>query len=177
MQRHILRDLEDVGAYPAQSGWAEAMGDLLIEAKRRTDTARDAALDGVPEGARRWLLGRYKAILAEAFAANPEPPRRRRNAAERATYNLAVALEDHAAEILLFISDTRVPFDNNQAERDLRMAKLQQKISGTFRTQAGVRNFGRVRSYLETGRKHGLNPVDLLIDQFNGQPWVLPAGA
>ena len=56
------------------------------------------------------------------------------------------------------------------------MAKLHLKISGTFRTTAGARNFARIRSYIETGRKHGLNPVDLLIDLFKGQPWVLPAG-
>jgi transposase len=57
------------------------------------------------------------------------------------------------------------------------MAKLQQKISGCFRTEAGARNFARIRSYIETGRKHGLNPVDLLIDLFMGHPWTLPAGA
>ena len=55
------------------------------------------------------------------------------------------------------------------------MAKLQQKISGTFRTEAGARNFARVRSYIETGRKHGLNPVDLLISLFMGDPWTIPA--
>jgi transposase len=172
---HILRDLEDVGTYHGQEAWTAAMRDLLVEAKRRANGARDQGLDGVPQGVRRWLLGRYNSAVAEAFAANPEPRRRRRNAAERAGYNLAVALEDHAAEILLFMSDIRVPFDNNQAERDLRMAKLQQKISGTFRTEAGACSFGRIRSYIETGRKHGLNPVDLLIDLFKGQPWMLPA--
>jgi len=172
---HILRDLEDVGAHPAQGTWATAMSDLLIEAKRRAEAARAAGLDAVPVGQHRWLRGCYNAIVAEAFAANPEPRRRRRNAGEKAAYNLAVALEKHADEILLFVSDLRVPFDNNAAERDLRMAKLQQKISGTFRTEAGARNFARVRSYIETGRKHGLNPVDLLISLFMGDPWTIPA--
>ncbi|MGH9124416.1 MAG: IS66 family transposase [Acidimicrobiales bacterium] len=171
---HILRDLEDVAAYPTQADWASAMADLLVDAKRRSEAAGAAGLDEVPVGQRRWLRGRYNAVLAEAFEANPEPRRRKRNAAERASYNLAVALEDHADEVLFFLSDLRVPFDNNRAERDLRMAKLQQKISGCFRTEAGARNFARVRSYIETGRKHGLNPVDLLIDLFMGQPWRLP---
>ncbi|MGH9124701.1 MAG: IS66 family transposase [Acidimicrobiales bacterium] len=173
---HILRDLEDVAAYPAQTAWATAMAGLLVDAKRKAEAAAAAGLDAVPTGQRRWLRGRYNAILFDAFEANPEPRRRKRNAAERAAYNLAVALDEHADEILLFLSDLRVPFDNNQAERDLRMAKLQQKISGCFRTEAGARNFARVRSYIETGRKHGLNPVDLLIDLFMGQPWTLPAG-
>ena len=174
---HILRDLGDVGAYPAQAAWAGAMAELLVEAKRRAETAAGTGAEAVPIGERRWLRGRYNAILADAFAVNPEPRHRKRNAAERAAYNLAVALEDHAGEILLFMSDLRVPFDNNQAERDLRMAKLQQKISGTFRTEAGAHNFARVRSYIETGRKHGLNPVDLLIDLFMGQPWMIPRAA
>ncbi|HEX5265630.1 MAG TPA: IS66 family transposase [Acidimicrobiales bacterium] len=171
---HILRDLEDVAAYLDQEEWAEAMSRVLVDAKAVADAAAEAGLDAVPIGQYRWLRGRYNAIVEEALEANPEPRRRKRNAAEKAAYNLAVALRDHADEILLFISDLRVSFDNNRAERDLRMAKLQQKISGTFRTEAGARNFARIRSYIETGRKHGLNPVDLLTDLFMGRPWMIP---
>ena len=173
---HILRDLEGVGAYPAQAAWTKAMTELLVDAKRRAEVAAEAGLDAVPSGQRRWLRGRYNAIVADAFAVNPEPKGRKRNAAEKAAYNLAVALEAHAEEILRFGADLRVPFDNNAAERDLRMAKLQQKISGTFRTKDGAQHFARVRSYIETGRKHGLNPVDLLISLFMGSPWMIPAG-
>jgi transposase len=113
-----------VAAYPHQAEWAESMADLLREAKRRGEAAAAAGLDEVPIGVRKWLRGRYNAIIEDAFAANPEPNSRQRNAAERASHNLAVALEHHAEEILLFLYDLRVPFDNNQAERDLRMAKL-----------------------------------------------------
>jgi transposase len=74
----------------------------------------------------------------------------------------------------VFITDLRVSFDNNRAERDLRMAKLQQKISGCFPTEAGARDFAMIRSYIETGRKNGLNPVDLLTDLFMGKPWMIP---
>ncbi len=66
---------------------------------------------------------------------------------------------------------------NNQGERDLRMAKLQQKVSGSFRTDHGAHRFATVRSYIETGRKHGLNPLDLLAQLFNGQPWTVPTVA
>jgi transposase len=62
-----------------------------------------------------------------------------------------------------------------QAERDLRMVKLQQKISGTFRTEAGARRFATVRSYIESGRKHDQNPLDLLIHLFNSNPWTIPS--
>jgi transposase len=67
-----------------------------------------------------------------------------------------------------------VPFDNNQAERDLRMVKLQQKISGCWRTPTGAEAFLALRSYLSTARKHGMNPLAVLRQLFQGHPW-LPA--
>ena len=96
---------------------------------------------------------------------------------EKASYNLAVAFRGHATEILRFTTDLRIPFTNNEAERDLRMAKLQQKISGTFRSEGGAQRFAAIRSYIETGRKHGHNPLDLLIQLFNGNPWMIPSPA
>jgi transposase len=78
--------------------------------------------------------------------------------------------------VLRFLGDLRVPFMNNQAERDLRMVKLQQKISGCWRTLAGAEAFLAVRSYLSTARKPGLNPLGVLRRLFNGNPW-LPASA
>jgi transposase len=82
----------------------------------------------------------------------------------------------HREEVLRFLDDTRVPFDNNQAERDLRMVKLQQKISGCWRTLAGAPAFLTVRSYIATARKQGRNPLDALRRLFDGHPW-LPAPA
>jgi transposase len=76
--------------------------------------------------------------------------------------------------VLRSLDDTRVPFDNNQAERDLGMVKLQQKISGCWRTPAGAEVFLAIRSYLSTARKHGMNPLAVLGQLFQGQAW-LPA--
>lgn len=175
---HILRDLAAVAEVASQQNWADAMAGLLVDAKRRAEAAAAAGLHAVPRGQRAALRARYNRIVADALAVNPEPTSgRKRNALERASYNLAVALRDHAGEILRFTTDLRVPFDNNQAERDLRMAKLQQKISGTFRTEAGARHFAAVRSYIETGRKHGHNPIDLLVALFTGTPWTIPSPA
>jgi transposase len=172
---HILRDLAAVAEVASQQPWADAMAGLLCDAKRKAEAAAAAGLDAVPRGQRAALRARYNRIITDALAANPDPPAgQKRNALERASYNLAVALRDHATEILRFTADLAVPFDNNQAERDLRMAKLQQKISGTFRTEDGARRFAAVRSYIETGRKHGQNPIDVLIALFNGTPWTIP---
>jgi transposase len=76
--------------------------------------------------------------------------------------------------VLRLLDDCRVPFDNNQAERDLRMVKLQQKISGCWRTLAGAAAFLALRSYLSTARKQGRNPLVVLGQLFAGHPW-LPA--
>ena len=77
-----------------------------------------------------------------------------------------------ADEVLRFMTDSSVPFDNNGSERDLRMIKLQQKISGCFRTADGARNFCRVRSYLSTARKQGHSLLSTLERAFNGKPFI-----
>lgn len=87
--------------------------------------------------------------------------------------NLLLRLRDHADEVLRFLHDLRVPFDNNQAERDLRMMKVQQKISGRFRTEGGARAFCVIRSYISTLRKQGQPILAALEQAFRGSP-VLP---
>ena len=74
--------------------------------------------------------------------------------------------------MLRFAHDFRVPFDNNLAERDIRMVKLQQKISGCWRTREGAERFLAIRSYLSTARKQGLRPIDVLCRLAAGQPWL-----
>jgi transposase len=79
-------------------------------------------------------------------------------------------LSERRDEELRFAHDLEVPFDNNQAERDLRMIKVQQKVSGCFRSERGARVFCALRSYLSTTRKHGLNLMDSIKSAFAGQP-------
>jgi transposase len=80
--------------------------------------------------------------------------------------------------VLRFLDDLRVPFDNDQAERDLRMVTLQQTISGCWRTLAGAPAFLTVRSYLSSARKHGMNSLAVLRQLFQGHPWLsAPAGS
>ena len=102
----------------------------------------------------------YRTLLAKGCRRHPRQapvPGRRGRARQSHAYNLLRRLRDHEASVLAFLSDPQVPFTNNQAERDLRMMKVQQKISGTFRTPAGARRFARLRSYLSTARKQGQN--------------------
>lgn len=79
--------------------------------------------------------------------------------------------------MLAFTTDFTIPFDNNLAERGVRMVKLQQKISGCWRTLTGAQNFCAVRSYLATAHKHNINLLDALRQAFTGDPWLPPARA
>jgi len=175
---HLLRELEAITQEPGQ-GWAAGMAELLVDAKLAADRARVAGVGRVEGAARARLHIRYARLLADGQAANPPPPasgrRRRRGRARRSpAARLLARLDAHRDEVLRLLDDTRVPFDNNQAERDLRMVKLQQKISGCWRTPAGAAAFLALRSYLSTARKHGRNPLAVLGQLFQGQAW-LPA--
>jgi transposase len=81
-------------------------------------------------------------------------------------------LQKYKAETLAFLLDFRIPFDNNLAERDLRMMKVKQKISGTFRTRQGAEVFCDIRSYISTVRKHGKRVIQALYDALIGQPFI-----
>jgi transposase len=173
---HLLRELEAVTDEPGQ-GWAAGMAELLVDVKLTCDRARAAGRGRVDDDARARLRGRYQRLLADGQAANPPPRAARRGRPRRSpAANLLARLDRHRDEVLRSLDDCGVPFDNNQAERDLRMVKLQQKISGCWRTQAGAAASLTMRSYLSTARKHGMNPLAVLRQLFQGHPW-LPAPA
>jgi transposase len=85
-------------------------------------------------------------------------------------HNLLTRMHEKRDEVLRFAHDLKVPFDDNQAERDLRMIKVQQKVSGCFRSERGAGIFCAIRSYLSTTRKHGLNIIGFINTAFVGHP-------
>jgi transposase len=175
---HLLRELEGISDEPGQ-GWAAGMAELLVDVKLAGDRARTTGAGQVDHDVRARLRARYQRLLADGQRANPPPaPGKRRGCARRSpAANLLARLDTHRDEVLRSLDDTRVPFDNNQSERDLRMVKLQQKISGCWRTLPGAQAFLTVRSYVATARKQGLNPLAALRQLFEGHPWLpAPAG-
>ena len=111
---------------------------------------------------------RYVArILDHAIAFHEaQPPLRtgkRGRKKRRIGHNLALRLRKHKEGCLRFLTDPRTPFTNNEAERDLRMAKLRQKISGGFRSERGAYNFARMRAVIATARKQGWNVLQTLV--------------
>jgi len=121
------------------------------------------------------LQDRYDAILTEAEVYNPRRPPRpgtRGRVKQSPAYNLIARLRKHRDEVLRFLTDLRVPFDNNQAERDIRTPKLKHKVSGGFRSDTGVVAFAIIRSYLSTLRKQSANLFASLVLTFQGcPPW------
>ncbi len=95
---------------------------------------------------------------------------------ERKHHALARRLRDRQDDYLRFVTDDRVPFDNNAGEREIRMIKLRQKVSGCLRTLTGAAQFCAIRSYLATAAKHGINFFDALVTLAKGRAWM-PAAA
>lgn len=170
---HILRELKFLHEQCRQS-WAGKMRDLLLEMHRFV-LEQKQQVNTLTRLQRNPWLRRYRALLKEGLAANPpaaRQPGKRGRARQSKAYNLLQRLKRHECNVLAFLYDFRVPFSNNQAERDFRMVKVQQKISGTFRARAGAEYFARVRSYLSTARKQDHNTFAAMIGAMSGQPFM-----
>jgi transposase len=169
---HILRELVGVSERGAQA-WATELAELLREMLGAT---QQAGATGVSAAERASYEVRYRALVAAGLAANPlverEPEQPRGRVKQSAATNLLLRLRDHSAEVLRFLAEPVVPFDNNQAERDIRMMKVQQKIGGRFRTQSGAATFCTIRSYISTLRKQGLHVFTALQQTFQGRPLI-----
>jgi transposase len=172
---HLLRELIFLWEQQSQK-WAKAMIDHLLGIKETVATAREAGLTALPPSDQERFLKGYERIVQAGYAQNPlasaHGPKRRGRRKQSKARNLLDRFRDHPDEILAFMRDFAVPFDNNQSERDLRMMKLRQKISGTFRSFEALVNFCRIRGYVSTARKNGLNALDALQRVFLGNPFV-----
>ena len=170
---HHLRELTFV-AEQTQQPWAGAMIALLLEIKAGVAVARDAGATQLTAAARADFAHRYAMLVTEGLAANPPPPPtgQRGRPKQSAAKNLLDRLDRQRGSVLAFMDDFAVPFDNNLAERDLRMVKVRQKISGCFRTEAGANAFCCLRGYISTLRKQGEHVLTALQTVFAGKPFL-----
>jgi transposase len=174
---HHLREL--IFLYEQlQQLWAGQMQELLLDMKAAVEQARAEGRQSLhPLEVQDWKT-RYAALLQEGYQANPpDPPpeiakkgRRKQSPAR----NLLDRLCLHQDAVLAFLENFAVPFDNSLAERDIRMVKVQQKISGCFRSATGAHAFARIRGYLSTLRKQGMPVLTALEQALVGHP-VFPA--
>jgi transposase len=174
---HHLRELTGIAEEDGQE-WPCYMIDLLLEIKRTAEERRsiDSWLD--PDDIEKFEV-RYDRIIKKGLLENPppepEPPvlsKKRGRKKQTAAKNLLDRLSEYQREVLAFMYDPKVPFDNNQAERDIRMLKVQQKVSGTFRSKHGADSFCRIRGYISTARKNSVDVLDAIQGAFEGKPYV-----
>ena len=161
-----------------QQFWAKKLSRCLTDALKEVDAAKKNGLSKLPGHRVAYFSRRYSRILREGAAElsklGPEPnpdtqPKRGRVKQHKVT-NLRERLKAYKTETLRFIADFSVPFDNNQAERDARMSKVKQKISGCFRSLRGAEIFCRIRGYLSSARKQGENSLERLSALIRGEP-------
>lgn len=171
---HHLRELLFILERYEQS-WAQDMITLLLDIKAEVQAA-PPDWRALPPDRLAHYQQRCTDLLQQGFKANPPPadppPKRRGRTAQLPPKNLLDRLDKYQTQVLAFMHDFRVPFDNNLAERDLRMMKVRQKVSGTFRTTAGADTFCALRGYLSTARKQGHNVIQVLHDALLGQPFM-----
>ena len=171
---HHLRELRFI-AEQYQQSWASDLAELLRDAKKEVATALEGQNTLSPERIR-YYHHSYETLLQQGFDANPPPekppPKKRGRNKQSAPKNLLDRLQKYQTQTLAFISDFRIPFDNNLAERDIRMMKVKQKISGTFRTRQGAEVFCDIRSYISTTRKQGQPVIQALLYALLGQPFI-----
>ena len=121
---------------------------------------------------------RYSEIIEKGLEVNLPPPKeqvpkkKKGRVKQPPPKNLLDRLKGRNQQVLAFMHDFRVPFDNNQGERDVRMVKVKQKVSGSFRTRVGADNFCRIRGYISTVRKNGRRVINAIKDAFNGVPFI-----
>jgi transposase len=167
---HLLRDLRGIHEADTEGQlWARAMADTLLEANRIAAAARQAGREALGPEELRTIHRLYAGALARSRQDN----RGQNTELARHARTLAKRFEEHREAILRFTTDLTVPFSNNQAERDIRPVKVQQRTSGgCWRTLQGLADFAIIQSYLSTATKWGISRHDALKQLFTTGAWI-----
>jgi transposase len=177
---HHLRELTFAYEEDSQQ-WAHMMIDLLLKINSSVELAKSEGNNSLPQEVISRYENEYNEIIQEGLKLYPcvqitNPTKKRGRKKQSKSKNLLDRLNEYRRETLAFMYDFKVPFDNNQAERDIRMVKLKQKISGGFRSDNGADVFCRIRGYISTVKKQGLNVLSAIKNVFSGKPFI-PASA
>jgi transposase len=171
---HHLRELKFIEE-ECQQEWAKHMADLLLAIKKQVEWHQVNELVLLPQRIQAYERC-YDEIIMQGIW-HPDnlpksPPKKRGQIKQTKAKNLLDRLRFHKSEALAFLYDTTLPFTNNQAEQDIRMIKVKQKVSGCFRSEEGAQWFARIKSYISTAKKQGQNILNALQGAFNGTPFI-----
>lgn len=174
---HHLRRLKFLEErYPQK--WVREMTKLLLKMHTAVERAKAASGSQLTQRKLADFEHQYDRLVQHGLRANPPPkraegqPKKRGRITQGLARNLLNEFKLHKDAVLAFLYDFKVPFDNNQAERDIRMMKVKQKISGCFRSASGAEIFCQIRGYLSTARKNGQQILDVLRLAFAGTPYL-----
>ena len=167
---HLLRDLADAAETYPGAIWPGQIADALRGLIHAANQARSKGLAAVPGGIAAPLIHAFRHGVLAGLSDIPRRPGRKQHPGR----DLLECLRDRQDDVLRFVDDLHIPPTSNQAERDLRPAKTQQKISGRLRSEQTTRHRYAIRGYLSTAAKHGINILAALRAALEGQPWMPP---
>lgn len=171
---HHLRDLTFCHEQE-QSQWAADMKALLLAIKQETDDCKASGLQSLDEHRRQVWAQKYDLLIQQGYSQHPLPEKqvgKRGSPRKTKTQNMLQRFEKHKEDILRFMINFSIPFDNNLAEQAIRMMKVKQKISGCFRSKDGASSFAIIRSYIDTMRKNGYAIMDAIGLAVAGKPII-----
>ena len=174
---HHLRELQFVVDQHEQI-WAKEIAQILVEIKKEVGATPTEQTSPLSKRIT-YFEQRYDELIGQGLKANPPPakppPKKRGRRKQSPPKNLLDRLQQYRAQVLAFMYNFRVPFDNNLAKRHVRMVKIKQKVSGAFRTRTSAEAFCAIRCYISTIRKHSQNVTDAIHDALTGNPFILYA--
>ena len=170
---HLLRELTGIDENHSEQKWASAFIDLLLEMKKVKGKSVEKGKDFLSYYHYHKFDKKYDELIEQARKENPLPKtteKKRDRKKKGKILALVERLANYKASVCLFIHNFNVPFDNNQAERDLRMIKVKTKVSGCFRTEEGARDYLKIMSYVGTAHKQGYNAYEAIKNAITGHP-------
>ena len=170
---HLLRELTGIDENHPEQKWASAFIDLLLEMKKVKDKSVEKGKDFLSYYHYHKFDKKYDELIEQARKENPLPEtteKKRGRKKKGKILALVERLANYKVSVCLFIHNFNVPFDNNQAERDLRMIKVKAKVSGCFRTEEGARDYLKIMSYVGTAHKQGYNAYEAIKNAISGHP-------
>lgn len=173
---HLLRELNGVIENHPEQTWAPKFRKLLLDMKKVRDKALRADKTEVSYYYHHKFDKKYDDIIKTAYEENPLPEtiaNKRGRKKKSKVLNLICRLDNYKGAVCLFINNLYVPFDNNQAERDLRMIKVKNKVSGCFRSEEGAQEYLTIMSYIGSAHKHGINAYKAIREALDGNSDII----